>query len=131
MLKLKTQSLDTGKNHMATSNDKFTICNTNQNNTSYTFSASDFGYENIRDSLFECITIINLPRTGSLTLNNELVACNQKIAMVDISQLVFNPTTDSSAEPCYADYSFVYGKNNVLYTTVNIISLAVGRIRKG
>ena len=129
MLKLKTQSLDTGNNHMASSKDKSTICTTNQDNASYTFSAADFGYENIRDSLFECVTIINLPRAGTLTLNNVNVACNQKIAMVDIAQLVFNPTTDANAEPCYADYSFVYEKNNVLYTTVNIISLAVNRIK--
>jgi hypothetical protein len=41
MLKLKTQSLDTGNNHMGSSKDKSTIFNTNQDNASYTFSAAD------------------------------------------------------------------------------------------
>jgi hypothetical protein len=64
-----------------------------------------------------------------LTLNNVNVSCNQKIAMVDIAQLVFTPTTDQNVKPSYADYCFVYEKNNVPYTTVNIISLAVNRIK--
>ena len=77
-----------------------------EEDSSHTFSASDFGFSDIDegDSL-QSVTISQLPGSGSLSLNGTAVTANQVISASEISNLVFAPAADANGEG-YANLQF-------------------------
>ena len=67
-------------------------------NSSHTFSESDFGFTDKDGDSLHSVKITELPAAGSLTLNGAAVTANQVITAADIPNLVFTPdeNTDGS-----------------------------------
>ncbi|MDO6963760.1 Ig-like domain-containing protein [Rhizobium alvei] len=63
---------------------------------SYTFSASDFGFADVDGDTLASITITNLPTAGTLTLNGNAVEADDVIDADDIANLVYTPDADAS-----------------------------------
>jgi hypothetical protein len=77
---------------------------TNQN-TAYTFAATDFPYSDDNGDAFGGIRVMSLPMAGELTLDGTPVMVGQDVLASDIGQLVFTPATDESG-PAYATFDF-------------------------
>ena len=78
--------------------------------TSHTFSITDFGYADTSDNPANnllAVTITTLPATGNLTLAGVAVNAGQSIAATDIatSKLVFTPIADANGVG-YASFTF-------------------------
>ena len=74
--------------------------------TSHTFSATEFGFGDVDDGdSLQSVTITRLPGAGSLTLNGSAVTADQAISASDISNLVFTPATNANGDS-YADLQF-------------------------
>ncbi len=63
---------------------------------SYSFSVSDFGYGDIESDSLVSVKMTALPENGSLALNGAAVSLNQVIAAADIPQLMFTPAADAN-----------------------------------
>ena len=78
-------------------------------NSSYTFSESDFGFSdpNTPPGNFLAVEITSLPAVGSLTDNGAAVSLDQFVSVVDIDSggLVFTPGPDEHGSP-YASFDF-------------------------
>ncbi|MCG4451688.1 type I secretion C-terminal target domain-containing protein, partial [Pseudomonas sp. MMS21-TM103] len=74
--------------------------------TSYSFSADDFGFSDadIGDSL-QAVRIDSLPNAGSLQLNGTAVIAGQVINLADLNTLAFTPAQDASGDS-YTNLSF-------------------------
>ncbi|MDO9002015.1 MAG: cadherin-like domain-containing protein, partial [Aquabacterium sp.] len=78
--------------------------------TSYTFTAADFGFTDANDSpgaLLQAIRITTLPSAGGLTLNGVAVSAGDFISAADIAAglLVYTPGTDEHGAG-YASFTF-------------------------
>ncbi|MFO1170036.1 MAG: Ig-like domain-containing protein [Hyphomicrobiaceae bacterium] len=70
--------------------------------TSYTFSAADFGFSDPNDTPshnFQSLIITTLPGTGTLKFAGSAVTAGQVIAAADLGQLEFKPDADSNGAP--------------------------------
>jgi hypothetical protein len=72
------------------------VAKTISEDSSYTFSASDFAFSDAEDGSATSIVITQLPSTGSLTLDGEAVSANDVIALADIATLVWTPDADDN-----------------------------------
>ncbi|MYI70266.1 MAG: hypothetical protein F4103_16525, partial [Boseongicola sp. SB0673_bin_14] len=76
--------------------------------SSYTFSAGDFGFSGVRPSdRLAGITVETLPAAGSLALDGTAVTAGDTVSRADIDagKLVFTPAADGSGED-YASFTF-------------------------
>src|SRR5439155_8566278 len=96
--------------------------------TSKTFSASDFGFADAdAGQSLAAVRIDSLPGAGALTLNGVAVAAGQVVAASDIAGLVFTPAANANANANgYASFSFsVQDSAGAFDTTPNAISINV------
>ncbi len=110
--------------------------------TSYTFSASDFGFSDSNDSpanTLQSVTITTTPATGSLSLNGTPVTAGQSISVSDLTAglLTFTPAsgvvpTSGTILSGYASFTFQVRDNGGtlnggvdLDSTPNTISISV------
>ncbi|HKX44861.1 MAG TPA: Ig-like domain-containing protein [Burkholderiaceae bacterium] len=94
--------------------------------TSRTFSASDFGYADIdAGQTFANLRIDTLPAAGTLTFNGSPVVASQVIAAGDLAQLVFTPAPDANGA-AYASFTFsVQDSAGAFDTAPNTIGIDV------
>jgi choice-of-anchor C domain-containing protein len=83
---------------------------TTAENTAYTFLASDFGFTDLHDNpanALKAVEITNVPDTGTLTDDGNLVTSGELVSIDDIDnqKLVFTPATDASGND-YASFTF-------------------------
>ncbi len=95
--------------------------------TTLTFSTSDFGFADIDGGPRSEVIIKSLPAAGSLKLNGEAVAANQSIPVGSLGLLSFTPETNSSGAP-YASFGFKLSdgedESEATYTmTINVTSV--------
>ncbi len=64
-------------------------------NTSYTFSANDFGFSSPKNNTFKAIKIISLPTSGTLNVNGNAATPNQLVT--DPAQITFTASTTNAA----------------------------------
>lgn len=77
-------------------------------NTTYTFSASDFGFLDAADTPANSlagVVITTLPAHGSLSLNGAPVSAGAEVAAADLTRLKFTPAQDGSGAG-YASFTF-------------------------
>ncbi len=76
-------------------------------NTSYSFSAADFGFSDVNDAPdnFYSVIITSLPADGALELSGSAVTIGQEILVGDIPNLTFTPTANENGT-AYADFTF-------------------------
>ena len=97
--------------NVAPLNDPPTAANSTvpmQEDTTYTFSADDFGFSDVDlDDALASVRIVTPPMAGSLTLDGTAVQANQSISRADIDagKLVFAPAEDEFDQP-YASLTF-------------------------
>ena len=89
---------------------------TTNEDTAYGFTADDFNYSDADSDALDHITIVSLPESGRLLLNNQPVAAGQDIAAGDIGNLSFVPDADENGQE-YA--SFVYSVNDGFTDSAN------------
>ena len=89
---------------LASANDGLVTTN---EDTTYTFAATDFDFTGITGSGLESITVTRLPSNGSLTLNSVAVSLNQVITKADIDagRLRFDPVANENGA-IYASFDF-------------------------
>ena len=76
--------------------------------TGYTFGASDFGFTDPNDNpanAFASVVITTLPAAGSLELLGVPVSALDEIPVGDLGDLVFNPAANANGSP-YASFTF-------------------------
>ncbi len=74
--------------------------------TSYTFSAEDFGFsDGNADDTLAAVRIDSLPAAGTLKLSDVAVSAAQVIAVADLGNLVFTPAAGQSGS-AYASFTF-------------------------
>ncbi|NTU57871.1 MAG: tandem-95 repeat protein, partial [Chlorobiaceae bacterium] len=83
---------------------------TTNEDTAYTFSASDFGFSDLSDSppnALQAVKITALPSDGTLTLDGNVVVTGQLIGAADLagSLLVYNPGLNGNGAE-YASFTF-------------------------
>ncbi|WP_345193225.1 Ig-like domain-containing protein [Kistimonas scapharcae] len=76
-----------------------------QEDNSHTFSAADFGFNDVDGDSLDYVKITQLPAAGSLTLNGAAVTVDQQISAADISNLVFTPAANAHGDG-YANIQF-------------------------
>ncbi|MBN1266204.1 MAG: sortase [Anaerolineales bacterium] len=77
-------------------------------NSSHTFLASNFGFQDPSDSPadnFLSVRITTLPAAGSLTLSGSPVTTGQEITTANIPNLAFTPAADANGNP-YTSFTF-------------------------
>ncbi len=72
---------------------------------SYTFSADDFGFNDVDGDDIAHVTITELPTKGTLALDGSPVVEGEEIQVAEISELFFTPNSDASEES-YVDFKF-------------------------
>jgi Ca2+-binding RTX toxin-like protein len=103
--------------------DKTLVINEDE---SYTFSSSDFGFADVDagDSL-SVVRIEHLPTAGSLKLSGLAVTVGQEIAAANIVNLTFTPAANANGTS-YASFTFsVKDQYGAFDTTPNTLSLNV------
>ncbi|MCB0969416.1 MAG: cadherin-like domain-containing protein, partial [Ilumatobacter sp.] len=78
---------------------------TTDEDTAYTFSASDFGFSDVDSDTFAAVRIDSVPGAGSLELNGVAVANGDVVDAADIGLLVFTPGADDNGSG-YASFTF-------------------------
>ena len=89
---------------------------TTNEDTAYSFEANDFNYSDADSDELDHITIVSLPESGRLLLNNQPVTAGQEIAAGDIGNLSFVPDANENGQE-YA--SFVYSVNDGFTDSAN------------
>ena len=76
-------------------------------NSSYTFASGDFGFSDVNDAPdnFFSVIITTLPADGVLELSGVAVTAGQEIAVADIPNLTFTPTSDENGVG-YTNFTF-------------------------
>ncbi|MHA8050258.1 cadherin domain-containing protein, partial [Aquirufa sp. ROCK-SH2] len=72
---------------------------------SYTFSSTDFGFTDTDGNSLLAVKVTSLPSIGSLKLNNVNVSVGQVIPTADISTLVFTSVANANGTP-YTTFTF-------------------------
>ena len=78
----------------------------------YSFSGTDFVYNDIDGDSLDHVTITKLPNDGVLTLNGNPVSEGADIAASDLNDLLFTPDEDASGDN-YGDFKFTVNDGNV------------------
>ncbi|HQQ32628.1 MAG TPA: DUF4347 domain-containing protein, partial [Methylophilus sp.] len=80
---------------------------TTNEDTAYTFTASDFGFTDVDGNMLSAVIISTLPGAGTLTLNGVTVTASQTISVADINAglLVFTPAANANGTG-YASFTF-------------------------
>ncbi|MDY0746607.1 cadherin-like domain-containing protein [Paucibacter sp. R3-3] len=75
--------------------------------STYTFSASDFGFSDVDGNALLAVKITTIPGAGSLTLNGVAVTAGQTVALADITagKLKFTPAANGNGSG-YASFTF-------------------------
>ena len=73
--------------------------------TAYTFTASDFSFADTDGDALAAVTIASLPTAGALALDNTAVALEQSVPAADIGKLVFTPAANANGD-AYASFTF-------------------------
>ncbi|MFI3155631.1 MAG: Ig-like domain-containing protein, partial [Methylococcaceae bacterium] len=94
---------------------------------SYTFTLTDFGYADIEGNTLASVKITSLPVAGSLKLNGTAVALNQVIASSSIVNLIFLPLTNANGTG-YANFNFTVNDGSLDSMSANTISLNVAAV---
>src|SRR5690606_26927369 len=94
--------------------------------TSYSFSAGDFGFSDAdAGQSLQAVRIDTLPTDGSLTLNGNPVSAGQVIASGDLADLAFTPDANDNGTD-YASFTFsVQDSAGAFDTTPNTFSFDV------
>ena len=106
---------------------------TTNEDTTYTFTASDFDFTGITGGGLTSLTVTNLPANGSLELNGSAVSVNDTISRADIDagNLTFDPDANENG-PAYASFDFYLnnGKStvSVLAGEPNLYTLGGGQL---
>ncbi|WP_139240471.1 DUF4347 domain-containing protein, partial [Geitlerinema sp. PCC 9228] len=100
---IATTTIQISPNDPPTAADETTI--TINEDSSHTFSESDFGFSDADGDSLQTITITNLPSNGSLQLDGSDVTADQEIAADQIGNLVFTPDADKNGDS-YANFDF-------------------------
>ncbi len=79
--------------------------------STYTFTSEDFGFETIEGTVLDSIAITSLPDTGSLLLDGEEVILGNNIGFENIANLTFAPNADEFGE-MYASFGFTVNDGN-------------------
>jgi ELWxxDGT repeat protein len=97
--------------------------------TSHTFSESDFGFTDIdAGDALKAVRIDSLPTNGTLKLGADAVIAGQVIAHADISSLVFTPVADANGDD-YASFTFsVQDDNDAFDGSPNTITFDVSPV---
>jgi|GEM_PF-2805912 len=78
-------------------------------NSSYTFSASDFGFTDSSDSpanTLSAVKITTVPLTGTLKVSGSTVIAGDSITAANLGNLVYTPAAGASAANGYASFTF-------------------------
>ena len=73
--------------------------------TAYTFTASDFSFADTDGDTLAAVTIASLPTAGALALDNTAVTLEQSVPAADIGKLVFTPAANANGD-AYASFTF-------------------------
>jgi 3-phytase len=92
--------------------------------SSKTFSVTDFGFNDIDGNNLQSIKITQLPTAGTLQLNGNNVTLNQIITAADIPNLVFTPVANANGTG-YANFKFTVNDGTADSTTTNTITVNV------
>jgi 3-phytase len=92
--------------------------------SSKTFSVTDFGFNDIDGNSLQSIKITQLPTAGTLQLNGNNVTLNQIITAADIPNLVFTPVANANGTG-YANFKFTVNDGTADSTTTNTITVNV------
>ena len=112
-----------GANDAPTGADKTLTLN---EDSSRTFSASDFGFSDVdHNDALSAVRIDSLPTNGSLKFNGTAVTAGQVIDAADLSKLVFTPAANANGNN-YANFTFsVKDSNGAFDATPNKVTLNV------
>jgi hypothetical protein len=112
-------------NQNPTSTDKIV---TTDEDTSYNFTASDFGFNDLDagDSLIK-VLITTLPEHGTLKLNNVAVTENQVISFNDIPNLTFTPNQNQFGEE-YTSFEFKVNDGEAYSLDANQMTVTVNPV---
>ena len=69
---------------------------TTNEDTTYLFSAADFGFVDSDSDAFSAVEVVTPPTTGNLTLSGNPVAAGQIVAATDLNTLAYTPATNAN-----------------------------------
>ncbi len=92
--------------------------------STYTFSETDFGYLDADDDAFTSIQITTLETTGTLRFFNNNVILNQEINVSNLTNFTFKPALNQSGND-YARFEFTVNDGDDSSTPSNIITFNV------
>lgn len=95
--------------------------------STYTFSSTDFGYADIDGNVMASVKIARLPLAGSLKLGGTEVIADQVIAAASIADLSFTPAANANGSD-YADFDFSVNDGSLDSAPDNTIALNVGAV---
>lgn len=95
--------------------------------STYTFSSTDFGYADIDGNVMASVKITRLPLAGSLKLAGTEVVSDQVIAAASIADLSFTPAVNDNG-PNYAVFDFSVNDGSLDSAPDNTIALNVGAV---
>ncbi|TAN68107.1 MAG: hypothetical protein EPN17_09690 [Methylobacter sp.] len=95
--------------------------------STYSFSSTDFGYADVDGNIMSGIKITRLPAAGSLKLNRAEVTLDQVITAASIADLTFTPAVNANGVD-YADFNFSVNDGNLDSTPANTITLNVSAV---
>jgi hypothetical protein len=98
---------------------------TTNEDTAYTFSAADFGFNDVdAGDTLSGVRIDTLPGAGSLTLSGVAVTASQVITNANIGNLVFTPVANANGG-AYATLTFSVRDQSSVFSAPNIITVNV------
>ncbi|MBE9234207.1 hypothetical protein IQ231_21795, partial [Cuspidothrix issatschenkoi LEGE 03284] len=92
--------------------------------SSKTFTVTDFGFNDIDGNSLQSIKITQLATAGTLQLNGNNVTLNQIITATNIPNLVFTPAANANGTG-YANFKFTVNDGTADSTTANTITVNV------
>ncbi len=107
------------------SNNSFTL----EEDNSYTFSVTDFGFSDVDGDSLHSVTISQIPATGELKLNGLVVSDGQEVAAADISSLVFTPVVNAHGDD-YADIQFTVS-DGTINSAIQTLTFDVSSVNDG
>ena len=97
--------------------------------TSHTFAATDFGFNDGDGDPLNQIQLVSVPTAGSLLLNGTSVTVDQEIPAADLPDLVFTPDTGANGS-AYASFQFLVHDGTAYSDNDNTITIDVTGINE-
>ena len=111
----------TGGNNPPSAEDRTVDLN---EDASHTFEAADFAFTDTDGHALASVTVVTLPRAGTLELAGAAVTAGQEIEADDLDDLVFTPAANEFGSP-YASFTFTVSDGEAESDPPNTITINV------